>query len=324
MSSAGKSVLAWVMFMALGSFYVSGGLGLILPVKANTPSALKKFNSEVLGESGCPIQVFGAVCELELDPFGAAFAARHYIDYRNVSNRPIAAVKFRIGYVNSAGIAQKPYSNGSDDHLLQPSEQGECRFRGEKIDPATVAVKVRVLKVKYADGNVWDSVKGNAAAQAEQAGFTPLTAEPEMAGGQAPTAAAGLTEAPAAPRGAQAAGAPPGFAMPPEAPPAAFGFAPSGGMPPGDGGFGAVAPPAFAGMARPPAPPAQMPPAAPPQRLAEPDMPPHVPAVHLTGPADPMAALDQVLGTGAKKAPPAAVTAPAAAPSDQAPLPAAK
>jgi hypothetical protein len=331
--------------MALVSLLFVGGLGSYLPVKADTQVTLKKFNSEALGEQGCPVEITGAQTELEIDPFGMPVAARHYIDYRNAGNRQVAAVKFRIGYVHPDGRARLPYQSGDDDHLLQPGEQASRKFRGS-ADPETAGVKIRVLKVKFADGSVWESAKANppaaATAQDPAQGFAPLTVEqPGMPMG-APDGGSPYGRAPS--RAAMPPSAPLSSPIPPTAaaaqPPADNGAADLGsrdslgaqqGVPGLDGMSGVGAAPAPAAGSPGAIPPAgqsgapvagtnsaaipvaapigsSVPPPAPPRDvLQDAGMPPRVPSVHLSAPADPMAALDKMLGTQPKQAPPNAV-----------------
>jgi hypothetical protein len=151
--------------------------GLFLPAYSDTQPELKKFNPQIVGEPGCPVEMVGASTEMELDPFGAPVAARHYIDYRNAGNRPIVAVKFRIGYVGADGKINQPYVNGDDQQQLDPGQMGSKKWRGDKVDPRTTAVKIRVLKVKFADGSVWESVKLNETNSQQQSGFAPLSIE---------------------------------------------------------------------------------------------------------------------------------------------------
>lgn len=306
---------------------IHSGPGFILPVKADTQVSLKKFNAEALGEPGCPVEITGALVELEIDPFGVAVAARHYIDYRNASNRPIEAVKFRIGYVHADGRARLPYTVGDDAHLLQPGEQGQCRFRGA-VDPATVAVKLRVLKVKFADGGIWQSAKVGSRSAPQEQGFAPLVPETRGTESEMPGAAPAVTST--APPAA-AAIAPTNSTQPvpqiagpqPTGAGAGIGVAqplstasPSGGaQQPAAAAPAGVAnqlqdsvPATIPGAAHPnsaAAPTAHVPAAEP---FQEPGLPPRSAPVHLTAPADPMAALDRFLGTGPKQVPPKAVT----------------
>ncbi|HEY9790232.1 MAG TPA: hypothetical protein V6D22_07530 [Candidatus Obscuribacterales bacterium] len=163
--------------MALLSLVTVWVPGLFLPAYSDTQPELKKFNAQVVGEPGCPVEMVGAATELELDPFGSPVAARHYIDYRNVGNRPIVAVKFRIGYVGADGKINQPYVNGDDQQQLEPGQTASKKFRGDKVDPHTSAVKIRVLKVKFADGSLWESVKLNETNSQQQQGFAPLSIE---------------------------------------------------------------------------------------------------------------------------------------------------
>lgn len=147
------------------------------PAGAQAQVELKRFNPQFVSEPGCPVEVVSASTEMEMDPFGTPVAARHYIDYRNTSGRPITAVKFRIGYVADDGRIHQPYLNGFDKHDLQPGEQASQKWRGDKVDPRTAAIKMRVLKVSFADGSIWESAKAGETNTQQQQGFAPLTIE---------------------------------------------------------------------------------------------------------------------------------------------------
>jgi hypothetical protein len=168
--------------MVMAAFTLSAGMpGYILPASAQSAPELRKLQPQFVTEPGCPVEVVAANTELEVDPFGAAMAARHYIDYRNVSGQPVAAVKFRIGYVDDQGRVSLPYLNAPDAHVLSPGESASQKWRGEKLNPRTREVKIRVLMVKLADGSVWESQKlresAGAAGAASNGGFQPLQTE---------------------------------------------------------------------------------------------------------------------------------------------------
>lgn len=135
---------------------------------------LRRLGPDFVGEPGCPVVAVGARTELEVDGFGAPIAARHYVDYRNVGNRPIAAVKFRIGYIDDAGKIRGTF-HAPDTRIVEPGGQASQKWRGEKVDPRTAAIKMRVLQVKFSDGELWESVKARevAAPQAGAGGGNP-------------------------------------------------------------------------------------------------------------------------------------------------------
>lgn len=151
--------------------------GYILPANSQTTPELKKLNPQFVTEPGCPVEVVGATTAFEIDGFGTPMAARHYIDYRNIGGRPIAAVKFRIAYVAEDGKIHQPYLNAPDAHPLEPGGTASQKWRGDKVDPKTAAVKIRVLMVKFSDGSVWESQKVNQTNAQQQEGFVPLQTE---------------------------------------------------------------------------------------------------------------------------------------------------
>ncbi|HEY9679618.1 MAG TPA: hypothetical protein V6C76_16540 [Drouetiella sp.] len=118
--------------------------------------------SEFVPEDGCPVSVVGLRTELDLDPFDAPVDARIYIDYKNIGQKPIAAVKFRLRFVDDSGNNKGTFQ-AADGTLVQPGEQGSQKFRENRVYPNVSSVMARVLTVKYLDGQLWESTKATAA-----------------------------------------------------------------------------------------------------------------------------------------------------------------
>ncbi len=148
----------------------------LLPGFCQGQPELKRMNPQFIPEQGCPVEVLATRTDLEIDGFGAPIAARTYIDYRNASNRPIAAVKFRIGYIDEAGKIRGMF-HAPDSQTLTPGGQAAQKWRGEKVDPRTSAIKIRVLIVKFVDGTLWESEKLKEVATPQSQGFAPLVPE---------------------------------------------------------------------------------------------------------------------------------------------------
>src|SRR5580658_7988516 len=70
---------------------------------AQMPEKVRSLPSQNVQEPGCPITVSAARTELDLDPFDAPVDARVYVTWRNVSNRQVEAVKFRVRLVDNTG-----------------------------------------------------------------------------------------------------------------------------------------------------------------------------------------------------------------------------
>lgn len=104
----------------------------------------------------------GLRTELDLDPFDAPVDARIYIDYKNIGQKPIAAVKFRLRFVDDSGNNKGTFQ-AADGTLVQPGEQGSQKFRENRVYPNVSSVMARVLTVKYLDGQLWESTKATAA-----------------------------------------------------------------------------------------------------------------------------------------------------------------
>lgn len=109
-------------------------------------------------EEGCPVEVSSAKTQMEVDPFGTPCACRVYIDYRNIGEKPVNGVKFRLGYVDIDGKIGGLF-HAPDGKLVSPGGQASGKWRGEKVSPTTKLVKIRVLLVRFSDGSLWKSQK---------------------------------------------------------------------------------------------------------------------------------------------------------------------
>lgn len=142
-------------FFAALAFSIAGSLS--TGVHAQTPE-LRDVQNQFIPEEGCPVRIVKAETRLEVDSFGAPLACRIYIDYTNAGSRSVNAVKFRIGYVDPDGKVRGMF-HAPDGREVVPGSQASCKWRGEKIDPRTKLVKIRVLTARYSDGSVWESTK---------------------------------------------------------------------------------------------------------------------------------------------------------------------
>lgn len=125
---------------------------------AQTEVKVRTIRSEFVPEAGCPVSVEGLRTDLDVDPFDAPLDARIYIDYKNIGQKPIAAVKFRMRFVDDSGNNMGTFQ-ASDGAVLGPQQQSSQKFKQEKIEPHSTSLMLRVLMVKYVDGQVWESTK---------------------------------------------------------------------------------------------------------------------------------------------------------------------
>lgn len=165
-------------------------------VFAQTSPELRDVQNQFIPEAGCPVRIVKAETRLEVDSFGAPMACRIYIDYTNASDRPIQGVKFRLGYIDPDGKVRGTF-HAPDGRSLSPGAQNSSRWRGDKVDPRTSLVKIRVLQARYSDGSIWESEKMKEVAK-------PPGAEPSSGGGDSiagpdPDGPAGASAPPAAP-----------------------------------------------------------------------------------------------------------------------------
>jgi hypothetical protein len=180
-------------------------------VYAQTPAKVRSIPIDFVTEGGCPVAPSTMRCELDVDPFDAPMDARVYLDYRNNSDRPLSAVKFRLRFVDAEGRDRGTF-HVVDPYPVSPQAgHGVKAKRDFTLHPAVVALKVRVLQVKYGDGSDWSSEKmkelarpasagGGAPAMSEDGGGMAEPAVPAAAApAYAPAAPAAPAYAPAAP-----------------------------------------------------------------------------------------------------------------------------
>lgn len=139
-------------------------------VNAQEPVKVRPLQAEFLAEPGSPIDVTLAKTELDLDPFDIPLASRIYIDYKNISDRPVSAVKFRIRFTDESGKDRGTF-HAPDMSPIGPGQQRSQKWRHEKVDPRSTQIKVRALQVKFADGSSWQSTKMQELAQPPTSGI---------------------------------------------------------------------------------------------------------------------------------------------------------
>lgn len=122
------------------------------------PGKVRSLDVEFVPEPGCPVAVTNGRAELDLDPFDVPIDARIYIDYKNISERAISAVKFRLRFTDPSNQDRGTW-HAPDMELLAPGGTGTEKWKHEKVDPRVTSLKVRILQVKYQDHSHWMSVK---------------------------------------------------------------------------------------------------------------------------------------------------------------------
>lgn len=146
---------------------------------AQTPE-LRDVPNNFKSEAGCPVEVVSAKTVLEIDPVGMPMACRVYIDYKNVSAKSLAGVRFRIGYVDAEEQVKGTF-HAPDGSQLAPGAQGHGKWRGERVDPRTKSVIIRGLMARFSDGSIWESEKSEGGVikptpQPGQEGYKPFGA----------------------------------------------------------------------------------------------------------------------------------------------------
>lgn len=92
-------------------------------------------------------------------------SSRIYADYKNISQRSIQAVKFRVRFVDAEGVERGTF-HAVDSAFVAPGGTKAHKWKRDfTLDPRVVAMKIRVLQVKYSEGGDWTSVKMQELAQ---------------------------------------------------------------------------------------------------------------------------------------------------------------
>lgn len=139
------SLLSWKLFPSLY-------------VYAQTGSKVRSINCDFVPEENCPVSVT-ARCNLDLDPFDAPMSSKIYLDYKNIGDRAISAVKFRVRFVDGEGKDRGTFHAVDATYLTPQAERSQKWKRDFTLHPQVVAMKIRVLQVKFAEGGDWQSVK---------------------------------------------------------------------------------------------------------------------------------------------------------------------
>jgi len=125
---------------------------------AQSSEKVRSLPGQFFPEENCPVNITETRTELDIDRFDAPIDARVYVTYSNVSQNPIVAVNFRVRLSDAEGHDLGTF-RGGDGFLVNAGESRSQKFKHEGIDPRVTAMQIRVLQVKYAAGNIWESSK---------------------------------------------------------------------------------------------------------------------------------------------------------------------
>lgn len=160
-SGTQTSIALKLLMAAVLAVFVSGSGYGIAPAFGSENSDLsneKEIPVEFVTEPGCPVTTTNNKTILDLDPLGAPKNSRVYISFKNMGEKPVAAVKFRLRYVSQQGADLGTF-HAAQAVILGPGKEAKGRWKGTRINPGTAALKLRVLQVRYSDGTIWDSKK---------------------------------------------------------------------------------------------------------------------------------------------------------------------
>lgn len=160
MTASFKNRLTLRLFVGAFSFcmFAMTSFGAPINVYGQVPGKVRSLDVEFVPEPGCPVAVTNGRAELDLDPFDVPMDARIYIDYKNISQRAISAVKFRLRFTD-AEMKDRGTWHAPDMELLAPGASGTEKWKQERVDPRATSLKVRILQVKFQDNSHWESVK---------------------------------------------------------------------------------------------------------------------------------------------------------------------
>ena len=158
MSASFKNRRALRLLLGSLSFCMIAVISLPINVYGQVPGKVRSLDVEFVPEPGCPVAVTNGRAELDLDPFDVPIDARIYIDYKNISQRAISAVKFRLRFSDYENKDRGTW-HAPDMELLAPGQSGTEKWKQEKVDPRATSLKVRILQVKFQDNSHWMSAK---------------------------------------------------------------------------------------------------------------------------------------------------------------------
>lgn len=123
---------------------------------AQSETKVQAIDTQLVDEEGCPIIIKSARAELEIDPFQAPVAVRAFLEYRNDSDKPIEAVKFRFRLQDAEGTNKGTYQ-ASDTQLVSPGQSALQKMRREGIRPKVARMLIRTLQIRFCDQSTWQS-----------------------------------------------------------------------------------------------------------------------------------------------------------------------
>lgn len=86
-------------------------------------------------------------------------SSRIYFDYKNSSSKPVSAVKFRVRFVDGENKDRGTFHAVDSFYLMPGGDRSQKWKRDFTLHPEVSGLKIRVLQVKYADGETWESSK---------------------------------------------------------------------------------------------------------------------------------------------------------------------
>lgn len=120
-------------------------------------SKSKALEVKISNIANSPVEIVSAKAKMDLDEFGSPLIARMYIKYKNTGKAPIAAVRFRLGYLDEQG-KDIGFFHALHAAILSPSCVAEGKWTG-KVSANLKSIKVSPLAVRFPEGKDWKSKK---------------------------------------------------------------------------------------------------------------------------------------------------------------------
>ncbi len=150
-----------IVFLTVSMFVLSMVAAPLIPhygAAAQNAGGLRKLEVEFVPEAGSPITVSNVRADMKLDPAGNPVAAITSIEYRNTSQKPILAARFRIRYYDQSGKTRGT-QQAMNVERVEPGATGSQKWPTRGIDPTITSVKIRLLTANWPGGEEWQSAK---------------------------------------------------------------------------------------------------------------------------------------------------------------------
>ena len=78
------------------------------------------------------------------------------IEYQNDSDKEIAAVKFKVLFVDAVGDSHNPFQTYTTEKRIAPGKRAKSKWKNDYY-PNYRKMEVTVVKVRFVDGSTWQA-----------------------------------------------------------------------------------------------------------------------------------------------------------------------